>query len=338
MSIEELKSLFKKYFEGNASEQEKEIIAQLLANNPSAEIVHLFDSYYLLYADPIDYHQDQKERVWKSIEGKIVRKNREFLLKSKWLKYAGIFLIIGFSAFLLSRMLDHSNQFIEKNTESNNIVINASNYPLIEGLITNQGPISITKEDYSHYGFTYTDDEILILNDQFITSNIQIKISTRKGETQQIITPDGTKIWLNSHSEIVIPSTFNITQRELNLQGEAYFEVYTNDQKPFIVYSIDQKTEVIGTHFNIRAYSHTKTQTTLLEGRVKVYKGNQSIILNPGEQSFSDDVLTKKTVDTENVVAWANGYFYFDNSSMRYILEQIKDWYSIDTIVYETTS
>lgn len=165
-------------------------------------------------------------------------------------------------------------------------------------------------------------------------------ISTPRGGQYQINLPDGTRVWLNAASSLKFPQSFaHLPSRTVELDGEAYFEVFKNSKQPFKVLSHagiagrKQLIEVLGTHFNVNAYpDEENTKTTLLEGLVKI---NQETELHPGEQAVLDHGrLRVATVDTEEAVAWKNGYFNFTNEDIYSIMKKISRWYDVE-VVYE---
>jgi ferric-dicitrate binding protein FerR (iron transport regulator) len=173
-------------------------------------------------------------------------------------------------------------------------------------------------------------------------------VSTARGNQYQLVLADGTKVWLNSASSLRFPTSFTGNNREVELDGEGYFEVAKNAAKPFHVKTRSQDIEVLGTHFNVNAYRDEEDiKTTLLEGKVKVQSipqggsNDQSVILKPGEQASVSQTsqlspsITVQTVDLDQVMAWKNGWFEFDDTDIKMIMRQISRWYDVD-IVYET--
>ncbi|MBJ2125137.1 FecR family protein [Flavobacterium sp. IB48] len=158
-------------------------------------------------------------------------------------------------------------------------------------------------------------------------------LSTPTGGQYNIVLADGTKVFLNAVSSIKYPTQFNGNQRIVELEGEAYFEVAKNKNKPFLVKSDNQTIEVLGTHFNVHAYNNESVvKTTLLEGSVAVSSKNQKAILKPGQQSNVSDGSNKiavKEVDTEAAIAWKNGRFKFDNADLKSVMKQLERWYGI---------
>jgi transmembrane sensor len=156
-------------------------------------------------------------------------------------------------------------------------------------------------------------------------------IETPNGGQYQVYLPDGTHVWLNAASKLKYPTSFaGLGNRKVELSGEAYFEVAKDKAKPFIVSSKNQTVEVLGTHFNINAYADEATsKTMLLEGSVKISSNNISRILKPGQEaSVSNDIIINDG-DTEEAVAWKNGYFRFDDERLETVMRKIARWYDV---------
>jgi transmembrane sensor len=154
---------------------------------------------------------------------------------------------------------------------------------------------------------------------------------TPKGGQYEVNLADGTRVWLNAASSLKYPTQFKGKDRTVELTGEAYFEVAHNQSKPFRVKSNGQTVEVLGTHFDINAYAdEAATKTTLLEGSVRVASSTTEI-LKPGQQAIlQDDHLTVSPANTEEAVAWKNGYFRFNDEKIESIMRQLSRWYDIE--------
>lgn len=159
-------------------------------------------------------------------------------------------------------------------------------------------------------------------------------ISTPKGGQYQLELPDGSLVWLNATSSIRFPTAFIEKERRVEVKGEAYLEVAKKPNKPFVVAVNGSEIRVLGTHFNINAYGdEDDLRTTLLEGSIKFIDGNTSHTLRPGQQSQLTKARTVKVVskvDVDEVVAWKNGLFSFDNAGIETIMRQLSRWYDVD--------
>ncbi|GAA3972163.1 FecR family protein [Mucilaginibacter dorajii] len=159
-------------------------------------------------------------------------------------------------------------------------------------------------------------------------------IATPRGGQYAVMLPDGTNVWLNSQSSLTYPVAFNGQERNVTLKGEAYFEVAKNKKHPFIVHTDNVKVKVLGTHFNVAAYTDDdEVKTTLLEGSVNLSKGTSSAMLVPGQQGIvtatGDNIITK-TVNVNQAIAWKMGYFLFRENSIRDIMKQMARWYDVE--------
>lgn len=161
------------------------------------------------------------------------------------------------------------------------------------------------------------------------------KLSTPRGGQFQLVLPDGTKVWLNSASTLRYPTAFTGKERTVELDGQGYFEVAVNPAQPFTVKANKVEVQVLGTGFDVMAYSDESTvNTTLVNGSVKV---NEQKLL-PGQQAVvnnQDQSITVRTADLKKVIAWKNGLFVFNNMALPAILREVARWYDVE-IVYTT--
>ena len=148
---------------------------------------------------------------------------------------------------------------------------------------------------------------------------------------------DGTKIWINSDSKLKYPVEFMGQRRNIELIGEAYFEVAYNSEKPFIVTSGTQRVEVLGTSFNISSYEPDDfIMTTLVEGQVKVENSlneQNSTHLKPNQQSILDKkigLIESKKVNVDEYVAWQSGWFRFNDKPISQIMVALARWYDLE--------
>jgi ferric-dicitrate binding protein FerR (iron transport regulator) len=159
-------------------------------------------------------------------------------------------------------------------------------------------------------------------------------ITTPRGGQYQVILDDGTKVWLNAASSLRFPQAFTGKQREVELTGEAYFEVAKNKAKPFMVQTNGTQVQVLGTHFNVNAYGDNNgVTTTLLEGSVRMASGKSTVMLTPGQQGITGKngaPILVSNADMEETMAWKNGLFVFHDASIVNIMKQVSRWYDVD--------
>ena len=214
------------------------------------------------------------------------------------------------------------------------------------GTIAAQAGLEILKDKDGQISYKVTGS-LAASGDEYHT------ITTPVGGQYTITLPDGSKIWLNAASSLRYPSTFAKESREVQLSGEAYFEIAKDKKRPFVVNSATQQVQVLGTHFNVSAYSdEPAVKTTLLEGSVKITPSANSPsshsadltnpsadlqirakILHPNQQSIlSKNTLKIKAIDPAEAIAWKNGEFIFDQEDLTSIMKKVARWYDIEVI------
>jgi len=203
----------------------------------------------------------------------------------------------------------------------------------VQGNIVKQGDLTVNNQN-GKLGYEGKDNEV-----QYHT------LSTPKGGQYKLQLPDGTDVWLNAASSITYPTAFIGSDRKVTVTGEVYFEVAKDKTKPFKV-NVDNKSEVevLGTHFNINSYGDDGSiMTTLLEGSVKVGQKGYEAILKPGEQAIAiasplttdhSPLTVHHSPDLDQVMAWKNGLFNFNQADLKMVMAQLGRWYDID-VKYE---
>jgi ferric-dicitrate binding protein FerR (iron transport regulator) len=213
------------------------------------------------------------------------------------------------------------------------------------GRIASQGSTYIAKNEAGELMYKSGSDSI---------SDGQINtLSTAKGGKTTVVLADGTRVWLNAMSSLKYPAAFTGPERSVVVTGEAYFEVHSDKQKPFIVKTNDTtEIEVLGTQFNINAYpDESAVRTSLFEGAVRVrgYKGSLSagaarrgsgILMKPGEQATvirkaangNREIILVKLSEEDLTVAkaWKEGRFQFNGANLYSVFRQAARWYDLD--------
>lgn len=156
-------------------------------------------------------------------------------------------------------------------------------------------------------------------------------ISTPYGGQYRLRLPDGSEVFLNAGTTLKYPASFSAKQRSVELEGEAYFNIAHDKNKPFVVKALGQEVEVLGTRFSVNCYADEKRITTTLEqGSVKVQANHLSKIIKPGEQSiWYKGQLSVKNADMEIALAWKNGEINFKNADVESIMRQVERWYDV---------
>lgn len=200
------------------------------------------------------------------------------------------------------------------------------------GVLANQAGVSIQKTSDGMLLYAFSPSNSENSPESVATNNIYNKIETPVGGKYQVNLPDGSKVWLNASSTLRFPAFFFGNTREVELTGEAFFDVAKNKSKPFKVITQDQIVEVLGTQFNINSYSDEgPIKTTLIEGSVKIIYKDHVVLLTPGQQFRPQNQHVKVVgVDTEDIIAWKKGYFLFKNEDIQSIMRKLSRWYDVE--------
>ena len=209
-----------------------------------------------------------------------------------------------------------------------------------KGDVASQGKTNIVKTDAGKLAYKAAEGGATVLYNT---------LSTPAGGQYQVTLADGTKVWLNALSKLQFPNAFIGKDRTVDLTGEAYFEIAKDKSRPFMVRANGVMVQVLGTNFNVNAYNdEAEIRTTLLEGAVKLVKGELSAPLKPGQQgvtgiggaSGAQRIATSgfsvHSADIDQVMAWKNGFFSWDAADVHTVMRQISRWYGVE-VRYEGT-
>jgi len=261
----------------------------------------------------------------------------------KWLAAASVLLVLGISALYISKFHGNTNKnsvaLVQKKDVppgSNKAILTLADGSKIlltdagNGKIASQNGIQITKSANGQLVYTIKASGSPAIGQPAAFNTIE----TPKGGQYQVVLPDGSKVWLNAISSIKFPVNFSSEkERRVELKGEAYFEVVHNEALPFVVVTDKQIIEDIGTSFNVNAYDdEASSKTSLLQGEVRITAGGKSALLNPGQQATIANGIKVSKVNMEEVIAWKNGYFNFDDEKLENIMRSVSRWYVVDVV------
>lgn len=176
--------------------------------------------------------------------------------------------------------------------------------------------------------------------DSLVGQSTEVKYNTLivpRGGEFSLELADGTRVWLNTESKLRYPVAFTGEERRVEMDGEVYFEVAKNREKPFVVTVNGVDIRVLGTSFNVSAYQKDVV-TTLVTGKVQLKKGDEQVVLLPNQQAiWSDDKFKVKQVDARNYVLWKEGIFYFEDVDLETILDDMARWYNVNIFYVNPT-
>ncbi|MDN5285419.1 MAG: FecR protein [Mucilaginibacter sp.] len=375
MSQTRLEFLFHQHFNKLASSEEDEEFYLLVEHYSHRRQVHdLMEQYWSTFK-PEDnlFSEVDRARIFQHIigdkteqagSGSVKEGSRSRIYRlgvRRWIAVAASLLLVISSGLLLYN-LHYTGFKNEHNTEKIPIGRHTATLTFANGHTINLSGIK-SGVIIAASGFKYNDGSSVVdtldKKKEKVSGNVvQVKAeqflvaSTPVGATYQVVLQDGTHVWLNAESKLEFPASFaGLKQRTVKLTGEAYFEVskLRMDKKgkdgglriPFIVYTADQKVEVLGTHFDISAYSDEQsTLSTLMEGAVKVSAigSSESRLLKPNQQAVLDrsNQIYVHEIDAESVIDWKNGEFVFNEESLESIMHKVGRWYGVKVVFTNT--
>lgn len=311
-----LEQLFKGHLTQSLTPSETaEFYALVNDANHAEQLQHLADQVELDSQELIDLNEGSSREILDAI----LSLQQQAPVRRLWWRYVAAACVIALMA-VGTIWLIHSDQPTQHSLAQQTIIAPGSNKAILitgdgkEMVLDGKGNIQIGNATIQNGVATYQEANAVTYN----------TLKTPRGGQFQVILPDGTHVWINSASQLRYPTAFTGSSRTVELEGEAYFEVTKNTQQPFIVKTSTDQIEVLGTHFNINAYSDEgAVRTTLAEGKVKV----GPLILRPGQQHQSGQLTD---ADLDEVLAWKNGRMVYHDVAIDGILRAISRWYDVE--------
>jgi hypothetical protein len=277
-----------------------------------------------------DFDQDKN---WQKVEGQLQARGQKagkIRMLTIWRSVAAIVVIavLAGAAYLLYSDMETSNpELVMPGKSIAYLEVNGKtkiDLTLADTLLT----FHETKAQIDSGRITYSAEEKKKIRNEYHKINVP-----RNGE-YYVVLSDGTKVWVNSESAIGYYSRFEDNKRIVDLQGEAYFEVAKDENRPFIVKTNNMDVRVLGTHFNVKAYpDETHTYTTLSEGKVQVKMGEEYAVIDPDQQVVLNNGTGKfeqKEVDASIYSAWVKGKFIFKDEPLENIMLTLSRWYDVE--------
>ncbi|MBK5723130.1 FecR family protein [Dysgonomonas sp. Marseille-P4677] len=265
---------------------------------------------------------------------KIVHSSQLRLEQKKKLKYywtAAAVVIVLITSAVFTRLV---NEQQHNNTSNPDLVITGEVMPekdiqLISGSrivnidqnadlsLNAQGEISVLKESEVKES-TYNTAEVN-------------RLVVPYGKRSTLLLPDGTKVWLNSGTELEFPSNFETKERRIHVKGEIFIDVAENKNMPFYVQTPKLTVRVYGTTFNVSSYADSEESVVLVDGKVEIQAGSKILSLNPGELfSINQNKITHEKVDVNGYISWKDGFFIFNKIPISVILKKIGRYYNVN--------
>jgi len=340
-SIFNIAELIARDISGHLEKDEKEFLTEWLNNSVENKELYnkILDSQNLAERNRL-YESIDTIQAWNKVSVilEVKPKKRIWPLVFKYAAAILLPVLLGLTGYWLlhNQSSDVVSPFVQIKAGSRNAVLVMANGKSIElsndsvkNLIENDGTVIQNKDEELSYNNSNSSDS---------NSNLLNTLIVPKGGEYSIVLSDGTKLVVNSMSKLVFPVKFSGKKREITLvEGEAYFEVFKDKSKPFIVTVKGVQVEVLGTSFNIKAYPEDNySYTTLVEGKVKLNLFNQPSNINflePDQQAVFNTVssgIVIQNVDAKQIVQWTTGKYSFTNQTLDEIMKTLSRWYDFE--------
>lgn len=306
------------------------------------EHVEILNEFVVVYQNGMarNFNRNKDRDFIRLKQSMFVRKRRRLLLR--WSVAASVAVLVGGAIGLMvnNRQAEETSRMAER-TETG---VPGMKAELIlatgEKIVLNQQDTIIggTKEtgirNDSSVGLSYAVAKVL--DEGTNAGTVSNKMRIPVGGFYRLALADGTKVWLNSVTELQYPVTFTGGQRKVYLSGEAYFEVAHDAQRPFIVHAGGVDVKVYGTEFNVNTYRDGVVQTVLVKGKVGLY-----VTATGEEQMLKPDQMAEYTrgqsvrvreVDPYAYVAWKEGGFVFEDETIEEIMVRLCRWYDVKVV------
>lgn len=325
--------LIAKELAGTIDEGEREVLSRWLAEDGRHREEYDRLKMSLRAGNPVWVDQERGRELtdarWNGVK-RWMRRKRYI----KWGKYAAVIVLpLAIGAFwLMNRESPRRQVLVEVAAITPGVVkarlelADGRKVELDHGTQLRIKEIGGTEIETSEKMIKYTGKDSVTAGERFNT------LIVPRGGEYALELADGSRVWLNSESTLKYPVCFAGDMRKVEMTGEGYFEVAKNVGKPFVVTVDGVDVRVLGTSFNISAYRE-EVVTTLVDGKVQLRRGMDSVILFPNQQggwSKEKKAFEIKQVDARNYTLWKDGIFYFSDMDLETILDDMARWYNVN--------
>ena len=323
----------------NPTQEENDFWNAFLKNHPykKAEIKEATLIFNLFYSRENKLALTEQYDLWKRIQNESKASNNGIILK--FIKYAAILVFVFFSGGISYYFYQHSTK---ENLFQLAEAIPARGEAVL--ILSDGSKVSLEKQ-MSEISYSKNGQQLVVNNDTIHQKSCSEKelmnrVIISYGKKSMVVLSDGTKVWLNAGSQMTYPAVFTDKTRQVELIGEAFFDVVKNPQKPFIVKTSDVNIQVLGTRFDVSAYPEDKIiQTILEEGKInlkysgKGFLGREHVVeMSPNQMVEFDKEqgeASTATVDVSKYVSWKEGMLEFEKADLGRALMQVERFYNV---------
>ncbi len=310
---------------------------EFLENNPDSKLLldEACKRFSFIKLSDKNLKSEKEKELFERIYSNINRRR-----KRKYLKYwssVAASVVILLSIALFNKYYNEEELVAETEITGFRLPEKCMKLFFDEEVVFLESNCEITLSDQGEATMTYNNSEVK----KTVSINNKInKLVVPFGQRSVITLSDGSKVWINSGTELEFPSSFTGNTREIRVNGEIFLDVHKSNQ-PFIVHTHNSRVDVLGTQFNISAYKDdSEERVVLVEGSLKVSAGDaSSMVIAPNEMvSIFDNEITKMYVDVSEHISWRHGVMTFKRTPMTEVLKSIGRYYNVSFIMNDNIS
>ena len=339
-------ALMRKFLLGEANEAERKELEKRLAECPDLKKVYEQlqngETLKAAFGEYKDYSSKKAYQSFLQKIGRMEKKERKpFISRVWWYAAAAVIVLAVGLSFYMSNFysaVEEKRVLIQPGTQQAQLTLPDGSIIDVDkkevNVVVDGVQVKYKKGVLSYQPTVTTQHEEESTEEKPVKSN---ELVIPRGGENTVILADGTTVHLNAGSKLTYPVRFAGKRRVVALEGEAYFDVVKDETRPFIVQTHLGEVTVLGTAFNINAYTDASVYTTLVHGKVQFSSSSiGTIILSPGEQAVvSANGSEKRMVDLDEYVGWVDGRYVFNNRPLGEIMQTFERWYDIQ-VYYET--
>lgn len=339
-------ALMRKFLLGEANEAERKELEKRLAECPDLKKVYEQlqngETLKAAFGEYKDYSSKKAYQSFLQKIGRMEKKERKpSISRVWWYAAAAVIVLAAGLSFYMSNFysaVEEKRVLIQPGTQQAQLTLPDGSIIDVDkkevNVVVDDVQVKYKKGVLSYQPTVTTQHEEESTEEKPVKSN---ELVIPRGGENTVILADGTTVHLNAGSKLTYPVRFAGKRRVVALEGEAYFDVVKDETRPFIVQTHLGEVTVLGTAFNINAYTDASVYTTLVHGKVQFSSSSiGTIILSPGEQAVvSANGSEKRMVDLDEYVGWVDGRYVFNNRPLGEIMQTFERWYDIQ-VYYET--
>ncbi|MCG8583045.1 MAG: FecR domain-containing protein [Bacteroidales bacterium] len=326
--------LITRHLKGELSDTDRQVLEKWLIKDNNRQLFEKIVNKENLLNQSLLFDKFASDIAWQSV-GRKINAQRSI---GRWISYAAavlVPLVLFFSVYKISDDARNRNDYAkvyEIKPGENKAVLTLHDGSTVE-VASADTLINILKSG-TNINIDSLGADYSVEQDKLSSQLRYNTMITSRGREFNLTLEDGTKVWMNAESQLRYPERFIGNTREVYVEGEVYFEVAKDKNRPFFVNFNEKRIRVLGTEFNVRCYNDEQADVvTLVEGSIALDAMQESVILTPDQQAIiaqNADQIDVNDVDANIYAAWKDGKFVYNNAQLETIMKDLSRWYQLN--------